>query len=80
MDLRLRVMPDELAVCRLAPDAPRPTWATGSFVSTTRTPRELCVVCAADVVPRDVRAERGWRALVAPWCCFHSSSRESSPA
>jgi hypothetical protein len=64
MDLRLRVIPDELAVCRLSPDAPRPSWAGGAFVSITRTSSELSVVCAADAVPRDVRAERGWRALV----------------
>ncbi len=64
MDLRLRVMPGELAVCRLSPDAPRPSWAGGGFVSITRSPGELSVVCAADAVPRDVRAERGWRALV----------------
>jgi uncharacterized protein len=64
MDLRLRVMPDELSVCRLAPDAPRPTWAGGGFVSVTRTPTELCVVSGTGTVPADVRSEPGWRALV----------------
>ncbi len=64
MDLVMRALPGELAVCRLAPDAPRPTWARGPFVSVTRTPSELSLVCAAEAVPADVRAERGWRAFV----------------
>jgi hypothetical protein len=63
IDLVLRVLPDSLAVCRLAPDAPRPTWAKGSFVSITRSPAELSVICDEGAVPSDIRAERGWRAL-----------------
>jgi hypothetical protein len=60
----LRALPEEFAVCRLAADAPRPTWAKGTFVSVTRTPSELSVVCDRDAVPAGVRAERDWRALV----------------
>jgi uncharacterized protein len=63
-DLVLRVLPEELAVCRLAPDAPRPTWAKGVFVSITRSLTELSVICDEAAVPSDVRAERDWRALV----------------
>ena len=63
-DLVLRVLPEELAACRLAPDAPRPTWAKGRFVSITRSFTELSVICDEAAVPSDVRAERGWRALV----------------
>jgi len=63
-DFVLRALPGRLTVCRLAPDAPRPTWAKGTLVSATRTPSELSVICDEDVVPSDVRAERGWRALV----------------
>ena len=63
-DFVLRVLPVEVAVCRLAPDAPRPTWAKGTFISVTRTPSELSVICDGNAVPSDVRAERGWRALV----------------
>ena len=63
-DFVLRVLPERVAVCRLAPDAPRPTWARGTLVSATRTPGELSVICDENAVPTDVRAERGWRALV----------------
>jgi len=63
-DLVLRVLPEELAACRLAPDAPRPTWAKGRFVSITRSFTELSVICDEASVPSDVRTERGWRALV----------------
>jgi hypothetical protein len=52
------------AVCRLAPDAPLPTWAAaGSFVSITRTPDELSIVCRREEVPDGVRCEPGWRCL-----------------
>ena len=51
-----------MAVCRLRPDDPAPPWATGSFVSVTRTPDELSVVCPAAEVPDSIRAERNWRA------------------
>jgi hypothetical protein len=64
MELTLRALPQELAVCRLAPDAPRPAWVGGGFASVTRTTTELSVVCEASAVPSGVRAERGWRALV----------------
>jgi hypothetical protein len=60
---RLRLMPGDYAVCRLAPSAAMPEWATGSFVSLTRTPEELTVVCPARQVPTGVVAERGWRLL-----------------
>lgn len=62
--LRLTVVDVALAVCRLDPTDPVPAWATeGPFVSVTRTPGELSVVCRDDAVPDGVRAERGWRAL-----------------
>lgn len=63
MTLRLRVMPGTLTICRLGPDATIPPWATGSFLSATRTPDELSLVCDEAAVPDGVRAERGWRAL-----------------
>ncbi len=40
-----------------------PPWPTGEFISITRTPDELSVVCEESAVPDDVVAERGWRAL-----------------
>lgn len=61
--LDFRVHPGEWAVCRLDPAEPFPSWAAGAFVSLTRTPEELSLVCAADAVPEGVRAERGWAML-----------------
>ncbi|MBX9584295.1 MAG: ACT domain-containing protein [Gemmataceae bacterium] len=48
------------AVCRLAPGSPVPGWAAGEFVSVTRTPDELSVVCPAAAVPGGVACEPGW--------------------
>ena len=65
MPLRLSVLPDSLAVCRLSADDPLPPWLPArGFVSVTRTADELSVVCAADAVPPEVRSEPGWRCLV----------------
>jgi hypothetical protein len=65
--LRLIVLPGELAVVRLPPDAHVPQWAfsaaPGALWSLTRTDDEVSIVRAADAVPSDARAERGWRAL-----------------
>ena len=63
MGLRLSKVPGTYAVCRLAPDAPMPTWVRGAFTCITRTPDELSIVCDDDAVPVDIKAERGWRAL-----------------
>lgn len=51
------------AVCRLGPSSPFPSWPAGAFVSITRTPDELSIVCAEESVPDDVQCERDWRAL-----------------
>ncbi len=61
MDLVL--LDGELAICRLAADAPLPEWAAGPFVATVRAGGELSVVCAADAVPPPTTAAEGWRAL-----------------
>jgi uncharacterized protein len=61
--LHLAVLPGKLAVCRLTPDAPSPEWASGSFLSVTRTADELSIICDEAAVPADVRAERSWRAM-----------------
>ncbi len=63
--MELAVMAQELAVCRLEGHDAVPEWAwRGEFVSVTRSRGELSIVCAAGAVPPDVKAERGWRALV----------------
>lgn len=54
-----------LAVCRLASDAPVPAWATRSetLSAVVRTRDELSIITDESLVPLDVRAERGFRAL-----------------
>ena len=62
--LRLLLLEDRLAVCRLGPTEDVPSWAAGvGFSSATRTRDELSVVCPEGAVPAGVRAEKGWRAL-----------------
>jgi len=61
--LTLVVLPSRYAVCRLAADAPFPSWALGEFVSISRSADELSVVCVEDALPADVRCERSWRCL-----------------
>jgi hypothetical protein len=65
--LTLLVQPAELAVVRLPPDAHVPPWAftaaPGALWSMTRTDDEVSLVRAAEAVPSDARAERGWRSL-----------------
>ncbi len=64
MDLDLHV--GELAVCRLGPDDDVPAWATAvgrPLHAVTRTAQELSIVTAADLVPDEAVAERGWRAF-----------------
>lgn len=67
MSLTLRTLPSRLAVCRLDATATIPSWVqlgtSSSFLSVTRTDDELSIVCAQDVVPSDVKAERDWTAL-----------------
>jgi uncharacterized protein len=64
MNLTLSVMPGLYAVCRFDPGESIPAWAwQGDFVTVSRTPEELSVLCAEGGVPEDVQAERGWRCL-----------------
>jgi hypothetical protein len=61
--LTLLALPGLYAVCRLPPDASWPIWAKGDFVTVSRTPDELSVVCPAGCVPTEVRCENDWRCL-----------------
>jgi hypothetical protein len=62
--LTLTVSSERLAICRLGPDEPVPTWAGGpGFVSVTRTSEELSVVAPESEVPSGIRCERGWQAV-----------------
>jgi hypothetical protein len=62
--LRYSVLPGRYAVCRLAPDAAVPEWATRSkWFSITRTANELSIVGEQERVPEGVRSESGWACL-----------------
>ncbi len=63
--LPLEVLPDTLAVCRLAPDAAVPSWAANAsrFITISRTPEELSITAVQAAVPSEVRCERSYRAL-----------------
>lgn len=62
--LTLTLLPETLAVCRLAPDAPLPDWAVaGPFFAVTRTRDELSVVCRQEQIPDGVTCQPGWRCL-----------------
>ena len=60
--LTLQISELELAICRLPPASPIPAWiGENDFISVTRTPDELSIVCSEDQVPGEVEAERNWR-------------------
>jgi hypothetical protein len=65
----LTVLPGTLAVCRLPASDRVPSWALElheGFVSITRTPDELSIVCPQEAVPPDTQVEEGFRALMVP--------------
>ena len=67
--MEVSVLPGTLAICRLHASERIPSWALElheGFVSITRTPDELSIVCPQDAVPPDTRVEEDWRALVLP--------------
>jgi uncharacterized protein len=60
--LKLIILPERLAVCRMETSAPIPEWAVGEcFLSISRTRDELSVICEEHFVPVGVQASRGWR-------------------
>lgn len=61
--LSLVLLPSTFGICRLESAAPFPEWATGTFLSITRTPDELSIVCESGNVPENIQAERDWRAM-----------------
>ena len=62
--MTLTVLPGRLAICRLPAGEELPSWALSHpFLSITRTPEELSVVCADDSVPQEVSSQPGWRCL-----------------
>ena len=67
MSLVLRLLPGELAILQLPPDAAAPEWLNlraKPLVSVTRTADELSVACPLSEVPDGTVCEAGWRAFV----------------
>lgn len=62
--MELDILPERFAICRLPAEEALPAWATGgSFISITRSPGEVSIVCEEKSVPAGVRAERDQRCL-----------------
>lgn len=63
--MHLRTVAGTFALCRLAGAEELPDWfrLTGPLAAAIRRDGELSLVAPVDVVPGDVVAERGWRAL-----------------
>lgn len=60
----LSILRDTFAICKLEKDAQIPDWAlAGRFISVTRTPEELSIVCPQSNVPEGTKADVGWRCL-----------------
>jgi hypothetical protein len=60
----LTVLPGRYAICRLDGKSDVPAWsANGPFVSISRTPEELSIVCAEANIPSGVTCAAGWRIL-----------------
>lgn len=65
----LSLLPRELAVCRLPPDARVPDWAWhGPIQSVTRTDEELSIICAHDATPAN--GSRPGLHVDGPWRVF----------
>ena len=62
--LRLSMLDERLAVCRLEARAEIPPWATGApCFCVPRTPDELSIICPEERVPAGITCEPGWRAF-----------------
>ena len=60
----LSLLSETFAICRLAPDAAVPEWATqGQFFSITRTIDELSVIAEMALVPQRLRTAVSWRVM-----------------
>lgn len=60
--LILTILPEDLAICRLAQDPP-PLPPGEGFWSLTVTEEEVSLVCREDLCPPSARREPGWRAM-----------------
>jgi uncharacterized protein len=60
-----QLLPESYAVCKLSSNVAIPHWAVGSsgFLSITKTPLELSIVCLQSCVPAGVERSEDWRVL-----------------
>jgi uncharacterized protein len=65
LKLKLSVLPQKYAICRLDPNGHIPYWGLlgDDFVSLTRTRSELSIACLQENVPDDIIADRDWRCV-----------------
>ena len=63
--ISLEWIPGRYAVCRLDPSAAIPPWAQGGgpLLSITRSENELSIVADQELVPKDIKSEREWKAM-----------------
>jgi len=62
--INLKVLPDAYSISRLNGDEKFPSWADGAgFVSISRSPEELSIVCLQSRVPEGVKVDRDWRCV-----------------
>jgi uncharacterized protein len=60
--LKFRWLKGPYAIVRLARDAAIPEWATkGDFMSITRAPDELSIVCPRENLPREIDPAHRWQ-------------------
>jgi hypothetical protein len=60
---QLILVSGKFAICRLEANSSYPDWVKGDFVSLTRNPEELTVVCREQFVPDGIECEKDWRCL-----------------
>jgi uncharacterized protein len=63
--VKLTLLPNTFAICRLPATAPLPIIETGSLLSVTRTANELSIVCVEAVAPSGSKCSGGWRCFEA---------------
>jgi hypothetical protein len=65
LSLPLRALAEPLALCRLSASDAIPEWTAmaRAFLTISRTPSELSIVADESIVPANVDAQRGFRAL-----------------
>lgn len=62
--MKIIVLPEVFAICRLTQEQPIPEWAlSNSFYSITKSSDELSIICLQSSVPDEVVKNGNWRCL-----------------